>query len=103
MSQKFVFGLWLILTALSAILVLLIRFSLTSKWKLRLNEVLDLSLAILGGISGVYLIFQAWSLYEKIQQLVGNEGPVAMTLGGFASVWFGFSKIHELAFPKDKR
>jgi hypothetical protein len=97
MTQKFVFGLWLVLTTLSATFVLCLRFSLTSKWKLHLNEVLDLALAVLGGISGVYLIFQAWSLYEKIQRLVGNEGPVAMTLGGFASIWFGFSKIHELA------
>jgi ABC-type Na+ efflux pump permease subunit len=97
MTQKFVFGLWLILTALSALFVLFRRFSHTSKWKLSLYEVLDLALAVLGGISGVYLIFQAWSLYEKLQKLVGTEGPVAMTLGGFASIWFGFGKIHELA------
>lgn len=97
MSQKLVFGLWLILTALSTIFVLLKRFYHTSRWKLLLNEVLDLALAVLGGISGVYLIFQAWSLYEKLQKLVGNEGPVAMTLGGFASIWFGIGKIHELA------
>jgi hypothetical protein len=97
MTQKLVFGLWLILTVLSAIFVLFRRFILTSKWKLSLNEVLDLALAILGGISGVYLIFQAWSLYEKLQKLVGNEGPVAMTPGGVASIWFGFGEIHELA------
>jgi hypothetical protein len=97
MTQKFVFELWLILTALSAFFVLLRRFNRTSKWKLSLNEVLDLALAVLGGISGVYLIFQAWSLYEKLQKLVGTEGPVAMTLGGFASIWFGVGKIHELA------
>jgi hypothetical protein len=97
MTQKLVFGLWLILTTLSALFVLFRRFNLTSKWKLSLNEVLDLALAVLGGISGVYLIFQAWSLYEKLQKLVGTEGPVAMTLGGIASIWFGFGKIHELA------
>jgi uncharacterized membrane protein YsdA (DUF1294 family) len=97
MTQKFVFTTWLILTALSAILILFIRFSRTSKWKLRLDEVSDLALAVFSGTSGVYLISQVWSLYEKLQKLVGTEGIVAMTIGGFVSVWFGASKIHELA------
>jgi uncharacterized membrane protein len=97
MTQKFIFGLWLILTVISAIFILVIRFRRTLKWKLQLNEVFDLALAALGGTSGIYLISQAWSLYEKLQQLVGNEGLVAMTLGGLASIWFGASKIHELA------
>jgi uncharacterized membrane protein len=97
MTQKFIFGLWLILTVISAIFILVVRFRRTLKWKLQLNEVFDLALAVLGGTSGVYLITQAWLLYDRLQKLVGNEGLVAMTLGGLASVWFGFSKIHELA------
>jgi hypothetical protein len=97
MTQKFIFGLWLFLTVISAIYILVIRFRRTLKWKLQLDEVFDLALAVLGGTSGVYLICQAWLLYEKLQQLVGNEGLVAMTLGGLASIWFGASKIHELA------
>jgi hypothetical protein len=97
MTQKFVFGLWLTLTIISTIFILLIRFNRTSKWNLQLNEVFDLALAILGGLSGVYLISQAWSLYEQLQKLVGNEGIVAMTLGGGASIWFGAAKIQELA------
>jgi hypothetical protein len=97
MSQKFVFGLWLIITAVTAIFIFFQRFSRTSKSKLQLSEVFDLAFAVFSGLSGGYLIFQAWSLYEKLQQLVGNEGLVAMTLGGLASIWFGASKIHELA------
>jgi hypothetical protein len=97
MTQKFVFGLWLIFTALFAIFILLKRFSHTSMWKLQLSEVFDLAFAVFSTLSGGYLIVQAWSLYEKLQKLVGNEGLVAMTLGGLASFWFGVSKIHELA------
>jgi hypothetical protein len=95
--QRILFGIWFVLTILAALLVLLLRHRRTSKWVVRLNEVFDLALAVLGGVSGGYVIFQTGILhYDELQKLVGNEGCVAMVLGGLASIWFGVGKIKEL-------
>jgi prolipoprotein diacylglyceryltransferase len=94
--QKTLYGIWLIVIILVATIILLLRHRRIKKWKLELNEVFDLAFAILGGISGSYLIYQTYELYDPLYKLVGNEGIAAMCLGGIASVWFAFSKVKEL-------
>jgi predicted small secreted protein len=94
--QKTLYGIWLIVTICAATIVLLLRHRRIKKWKLALNEVFDLAFAILGGISGSYLIYQTYELYDSLYKLVGSEGIAAMCLGGIASIWFAFSKVKEL-------
>lgn len=97
MTQKYLYAAWFILTILAALVIWFIRGRRTSKWELKLDEVFNLALAVFGGISGGYLIFQTWSHYDILQKLVSNEGLVAMTLGGVASIWFCMRTIGELA------
>jgi prolipoprotein diacylglyceryltransferase len=94
--QKALYGIWLIVTIFAAALILSLRYRRTKKWNLTLNETLDLALAIFSGISGGYLIYQSYSLYDSLYKLVANEGIVAMFLGGLASIWFAFGKVKEL-------
>lgn len=102
MTKKYLYGLWIILTILSTIFILIKRYRSSLKWGLQLKEVFDLALAILGGVSGGYLIFQSVSLHEQLQKLVENEGIAAMALGGLAPIWFGINKINELASKKSR-
>jgi hypothetical protein len=94
--QKNLYGIWLVITILAAAIILFFRHNRTKKWKLALNEILDLALAIFSGVSGGYLIYQSYFLYDSLYKLVANEGLVAMFLGGLASIWFAFGKIKEL-------
>ncbi len=94
--QKTLYGIWLIVTILAAILILFLRYRRIKKWKLSLNEAFDLALAIFGGVSGSYLIYQSYDQYDSLYKLVANEGIVAMFLGGLASIWFAFSKVKNL-------
>jgi multisubunit Na+/H+ antiporter MnhB subunit len=96
MTQKSLFGIGLIAIVIAAIIILVLRHRRTKKWKLELNEVLDLALAIFSGVSGSYVMYQSYSLFDKLSTLVGSEGIVAMFIGGVASIWFGFGKIKEL-------
>jgi cbb3-type cytochrome oxidase subunit 3 len=91
--QKSLYGIWLIITLVTATLIL---FRRTKKWNLTLNETIELALSNFGGISGGYLIYQSYVLYDSLSKLVGNEGIIAMFLGGLASVWFAFGKVKEL-------
>lgn len=97
MTQKYLYAAWLILTLLAGIVIWFIRGRRTSKWELQFDEVINLALAVFGGISGSYLISQTWTHYDTLQKLVGNEGLVAMTIGGLASIWFCVRTIGELA------
>jgi hypothetical protein len=94
--QKTLYGIWLIVTIVTAAIILFLRHNRTKKWNLSLNEALDLALAIFSGISGVYLIYQSYDLYNVLYKLIANEGIVAMFLGGLASAWFAFGKVKEL-------
>lgn len=94
--QKSLYGIWLIITVLTATLILFSRHRRTQKWNLNLNETIELALSNFGGISGGYLIYQSYILYDSLSKLVGNEGLIAMFLGGLASVWFAFGKVKEL-------
>ncbi|BAY21635.1 hypothetical protein NIES2100_13910 [Calothrix sp. NIES-2100] len=96
MTQKYIYGAWFILTCLATLVILAIRFRRISKLTLKLDEFIDLALSVLGGVSGMYLIFQTWSNFDQLQKIVSNEGLVAMTLGGIASIWFCAGKIREL-------
>lgn len=93
--QKSLYGIWLIITVFTAAIILLLRHRRTQKWNLSLNETIELALSNFGGISGGYLIYQSYSLYDSLSKLVGNEGLIAMFLGGLASVWFAFGKVKE--------
>ncbi|MBD2028298.1 hypothetical protein [Leptolyngbya sp. FACHB-711] len=97
MTQKQLYAVWIILTILSLLIILLIRRHRKSKSALQLIEVTDVALNVFGGVSGLYLMSQTWSLFDEIQKLVNSEGLVAMALGGFASFWFAFSRVKELA------
>ncbi|MBU7584924.1 MAG: hypothetical protein KAF91_18795 [Nostoc sp. TH1S01] len=97
MTQKILYAAWFIFSILAVLVILFIRHRRTSKWNIKLDEVFNVSLAVFGGISGVYLISQTWLHYDTLQKLVSNEGLVAMTLGGLASIWFCISTIGELA------
>ncbi len=97
MTQKYLYAAWLILTIFAALIILLIRGRRTSKWKLELNEVFNLALAVSGGISGSYLISKTLTHYDSLEKLVSNDGVVAMGLGGIASVWLCIRTIGELA------
>lgn len=97
MTQKYLYAAWFIFTILAALVIWIIRGRRTSKWELKFDEVFNLALAVFGGISGGYLIFQTWSQYDVLQKLVGNEGLVAMALGGLASIWFCIRTVGELA------
>lgn len=94
--QKILYEIWLIATIFAAVVILFVRHRRTQKWKLALNETFDLAFAILGGVSGGYLIYQSYDLYDSLYKLVGNEGIVAMCLGGLALIWFAFGKVKEL-------
>jgi prolipoprotein diacylglyceryltransferase len=94
--QKSLYGIWLIITVFTAALILFSRHRRTQKWNLKLNETIELALSNFGGISGGYLIYQSYVLYDSLSKLVGNEGIIAMFLGGLASVWFAFGKVKEL-------
>jgi prolipoprotein diacylglyceryltransferase len=94
--QKSLYGIWLIITVVTATLILFLRHRRTKKWNLTLNETIELALSNFGGISGGYLIYQSYSLYDSLSKLVGNEGIIAMFLGGLASTWFAFGKVKEL-------
>jgi prolipoprotein diacylglyceryltransferase len=95
------FGLLLTVLVVSAILIVWVRFSRTSKWKISLQEVMDLALSgVVPGFLGVRLICGAFDKYEDLQKLVGLDGVLAIALGGLASLWFGISKIHELAVKR---
>ncbi len=48
----------------AAAIILIIRHRRTKKCKLALNETFDLAFAILGGVSGSYLIYQSYDLYD---------------------------------------
>ena len=96
MTQRNLFGIGLISLGIAAIAILVLRHRRTKKWNLELNEVLDLALAIFSGVSGLYVMYQSYSLFDKLSILVGSEGIVAMFIGGVASLWFGFGKIKEL-------
>jgi hypothetical protein len=97
MPQKYLYVIWLVLTFLAAVIVASFRAYQGEKWQLKLNEFLDLALAVAGGVSGLFLIFQTWNHYEELQSLVSTEGLVAMALGSLASIWFSVSKVNELA------
>jgi L-lactate permease len=94
--QKSLYGIWLIITVFTAAAILFSRHQHTQKWNLNLNETIELALSNFGGISGGYLIYQSYVLYDSLSKLVGNEGIIAMFLGGLASVWFAFGKVKEL-------
>jgi hypothetical protein len=94
--QKSLYGIWLIITLFTTALILFLRHRRTQSWNLTLNETIELALSNFGGISGGYLIYQSYSLYDSLSKLVGNEGIIAMFLGGLASVWFAFGKVKEL-------
>lgn len=96
MTQQSLFGIGLISIVVAAIIILVLRNRRTKKWNLELNEVLDLSLAVFSGVSGSYLIYQSYALLDKLSELVGSTGVVAMVVGGIASIWFGFGKMKEL-------
>ena len=96
MTQKSLFGIGLIAIVVAAIVILVLRHRRTKKWNLELNEVLDLALAVFSSVSGFYVMYQSYSLFDKLSALVGSEGVVAMFIGGVASIWFGFGKIKEL-------
>ncbi len=94
--QKSLYGIWSIITIVTATLILFSRHRRTKKWNLTLNETIELALSNFGGISGGYLVYQSYVLYDSLSKLVGNEGIIAMFLGGLASVWFAFGKVKEL-------
>jgi multisubunit Na+/H+ antiporter MnhB subunit len=96
MTQKSLFGIGLIAIVIAAIIILFLRHRNNKKWNPKLEEVFDLALAIFSGVSGSYVMYQSYSLYDKLSPLVGSEGTVAMFIGGVASIWFGFGKIKEL-------
>jgi uncharacterized membrane protein HdeD (DUF308 family) len=96
MIQKYLFGAWFILTGLVVLFVWFKR-SRRAKGELQLNEVFDLSLAVFGGISAIYLVLQTWLHFDELQRLIGLEGLVAMTLGIFATIWFCARTIRSLA------
>ena len=93
--QKYLYGIWLIITVLTATLILFSRHRRTQKWNLNLNETIELTLSNFGGIYGGYLIYQSYILYDSLSKLVGNEGLITMFLGGLASVWFAFGQVKE--------
>ncbi|HEY9804851.1 MAG TPA: hypothetical protein V6D25_31245 [Leptolyngbyaceae cyanobacterium] len=97
MTQKNLYTAWFILLILAVVVILLIRHRRTSKWHIQLDEVINLALAVLGGVSAAYLISQTWLNYDPIQKLVSNEGVVSMAIGGLASIWFCIRTIGELA------
>ena len=96
MSQKKLFEIGLILIIVAGLLVLFLRHNHTKKWTLELKEVLDLIISVLMGVSGCYVMYQSYNLFDELSKLVSFEGAVAMFVGGFTSVWFGFGKIQEL-------
>lgn len=96
MTQKSLFGIGLIALIIAAIVIVVLRHRRTKRWNLELNELLDLALAIFSGVSGSYVMYQSYSLFDKLSALVGTEGIVAMFIGGVASIWFGFGKIKQL-------
>ncbi len=97
MVQKYFFGIGFILTAIAAILILIIRYRRNKKWSLSFEEAWELSLAIFSGMSGAYVIYQAINVLDTLLKLVGVEGLAAMVLGSAASIWFSFSTIKKLA------
>jgi hypothetical protein len=94
--QKILYEIWFVATTVAAAIILVVRHRRTKKWNLALNETFDLAFAILGGVSGGYLIYQSYDLYDSLNKLVGNEGIVGMCLGGLALIWFAFGKVKEL-------
>jgi multisubunit Na+/H+ antiporter MnhB subunit len=97
MTQKSLFGIGLIAIVVAATIILVLRHRNNKKWSLELNEVLDLALAVFSGVAGSYVMYQSYSLFDKLSALVGSEGVVAMFIGGVASIWFGFGKVRELS------
>ncbi len=96
MVQKYLLGIGFVLTAISAIIILIIRYRRNQKGNLSFQEAFDLALAIFSGMSGAYVIYQAINVMDALIKLVGLEGVVAMCLGGLASIWFAFGKVKEL-------
>ena len=96
MTQKSLFGIGLIAIVIAAIVIFVLRHRNNKKWNPKFAEVIDLALAIFSGVSGSYVMYQSYSLFDKLSAFVGSEGVVAMFIGGVASIWFGFGKIKEL-------
>ena len=96
MIQENLVEIWFVITIFAAIIILVVRHHRNQKLRLSFQEAFDLGIGVFGGISGFYLIYQVYNLKDELHRLVGNEGRVAMILGGAASLWFGFAKIKEL-------
>jgi len=97
MTQKNLYAAWFILWILAVLVILFIRYRRNSKWDIKFDEVVNLALAVSGGISPLYLISQILLHYDTLYKLVGNEGLIAMAIGGVASIWFCIRTIGELA------
>ena len=95
-QQQYLYGAWFILTAITALLVLFLRYRRSQLWKLTLAEAFKIALDTLGLVSGGYLIAQTWIQYDALFSIVGNEGIVAMAMGGLASIWFCIGQVKEL-------
>lgn len=95
-QQQYLYGAWFILSVITALFVLLLRHRRSQIWKLTLSEAFKIGLDTLGLLSGGYLISQTWLQYDALSAIVGNEGLVAMAMGGLASIWFCIGQVREL-------
>jgi hypothetical protein len=94
--QKILFEIWSVATILALVIILFLRHRRTKKWKIDLDSIIEIALGIWAGVSGAYLIYQIYDLHDSLYKLVGNEGLVAMFIGGVASIWFVFSSFKKI-------
>lgn len=85
---------WVGLTLLVILAVLGIRYYRQKPLKIGLSELISLALAVLGFLSSLQLIYQAFASHE-LQELLGGN-IVVLVIGGVAVIWVSIKEIWKL-------